>query len=446
MVTDNHIPVYYEKFVVGHIILHDPQRLGFTYDSRWLATKGRFPLSVTLPLQPEEYINGVIMPWLANLLPEAQQLLVLSRALGLSTSDELAILLEIGGDTAGAISIGEASDRATWAYTPLNEQYNAGSERDALKAHFDDLGQRPFLVGEDGVRLSLAGGQKKTALAVLDTNGHPKLGLPSPEDRLAVPKNGAPSTIIIKPDNPALPGIVENEAYCLSLAGLIGIETVECEVVTSTDHIAIAVARYDRKLRRDGSIRRLHQEDFSQANSIYPRQKYEQGTVPGLSLNDLLKTANYLPSGEALKLLDQVIFNILVANTDAHAKNYSMILSGNPSMAPLYDVSSVLYWNHVNQYHAQKIASRKRKPGDTARRHWDVIAEAAGLNARGVRLRVQELVDAMVANRGAATDAVSNQRGVSAKMVNHVAELVEQNALRIAGRLNEVRQKQSNNV
>ena len=192
-------------------------------------------------------------------------------------------------------------------------------------------------------------------------------------------------------------------------------------IVQAGDRTALAVARYDRALRRDGSVRRLHQEDFAQANGIYPGQKYEQGTVQGLTLIQLLLTGDHLPSAEALKLQDQVIFNILSANTDAHAKNYSMMLTGERTLAPLYDASTVLHWGHVNQFHAQKIAGRKRKPEDTARRHWNRISGEAGLNARGVRLRVQELVDAMVAARVEATKAVADQAGASVEMVEHVA-------------------------
>ena len=426
--------VYYEGFEVGQITVFPQGKLGFQYYPRWLETRGNFPLSVTLPLDHEEYGDETISPWLANLLPEEQQLLALSRTLGLSSSDPLAILKEIGGDTAGAISIDVPSLRSEWTYEPLTDHYGTGDGERALSLHFNDLGKRPFLAGENGVRASLAGGQQKTAIAVLGPNGQPKLGLPGEEDRLAIPKHGAPSTIIIKPDNPNLPGIVENEAYCLTLAGLIGIPTVDARIVQVGDRTALAVARYDRLARRDGSIRRLHQEDFAQANGIYPSQKYEQGTVPGLDLTSLLATGRHLPPGEALKLQDQVIFNILVANTDAHAKNYSMILSGGLEMAPLYDVSTVLHWGHVNQHHAQKLAGRKRKPGDVARRHWDRIAKEAGLNPRNVRLRVQELVDAMVAARVNATQSVAEQPGATLQIVQHIADIVEGNALRIAGR------------
>ena len=152
--------------------------------------------------------------------------------------------------------------------------------------------------------------------------------------------------------------------------------------------------------------------------------------MAGLDLNRLLLTAQHLPAQDALTLQDQVIFNILVANTDAHAKNYSMLLSGWPTMAPLYDVSTVLPWDHVNQYHAQKLGGRKRKPEDMARRHWERIADAAGFSPRGIRLRIQELVDAMVTARVEATKEVADQAGASVEMVEHVAGLVEANALR----------------
>lgn len=431
------VRVFYDSFTIGEISVDAAGDLSFQYDPKWLATKGAFPLSVTMPLEPEPVAAQVITPWLANLLPEEQQLLTLSRALGLASSDALAILMEIGGDTAGAFSIGEPSRRPSWAYEPLIDYYRAHTLPDALTAHFADLGKRPFLAGEDGVRLSLAGGQKKTALAVLASDGKPKLGLPAETDVLAIPKHGAPSTVIIKPDNPNLPGIVENEVYCLTLAKLCGLTTVEVGILPAGDRTALIVARYDRSVRTDGSLRRLHQEDFAQANGVFPGQKYEQGTVAGIDMHRLLATAQHLPPKDALALQDQVIFNILVANTDAHAKNYSMLLGGDISMAPLYDVSTVLYWDHVNQYHAQKLAGRKRKPSDMDRRHWDRIAEDAGFSPRVLRQRVQELVDTMVARRVEATQLVCDMDGAERGMVEHVAGLVEGNALRIAGRLND---------
>ena len=426
------IPVYYEGFLVGRITHDAKQSIEFTYDPQWLATKGSFPLSVTLPLEMRPYEESALLTWLANLLPEGPNLTGVSRGLGISTSDALEILKVIGGDIAGAFSIGLPSIRDDWRYTPLLTQYDVDCEEAALRMHFADLGKRPFLVGEEGVRISLAGGQKKTALAVLNEDGCPELGLPEPGDRLAIPKNGAPSTVILKPDNPALPGVLENEAYCLCLAKLVGLEAVDCTITETTEGKALVVARYDRQMGHTGSIKRLHQEDFAQANRILPGRKYEHGSVAGLSLNSILQTGTHLPPGEVLNLLDQVIFNILIANTDAHAKNYSMILSAERRVAPLYDACSSLLWEHMNQYHAQKIAGHALKPGEVTRKHWECIARDTGLNARSLRLRVQELARAIMNSKPAATETVGNLPGALPEMVGKVADLVETIAQKIA--------------
>ena len=48
---------------------------------------------------------------------------------------------------------------------------------------------------------------------------------------------------------------------------------------------------------------------------------------------------------------------------------------------------------------------------------------------------MQELVDSMVDGRVEAMDRIKGQAGAEAGMVDHVAGLIESNALRITGRL-----------
>src|SRR5690606_33757542 len=124
-----------------------------------------------------------------------------------------------------------------------------------------------------------------------------------------IPLSGAPSSLIIKPDNPLLPGIVENEAYCLTLANAIGIPAAQASILKVGDRNALTVARYDRVPHADGSLRRRHQEDFAQANSVYPAQKYEQGVPSGPSIRTLLATGRVLSARDTLGLVDQLIFN-----------------------------------------------------------------------------------------------------------------------------------------
>jgi serine/threonine-protein kinase HipA len=283
----------------------------------------------------------------------------------------------------------------------------------------------------------LAGGQKKSALAVLGPDGRPVLRLPEEGDVLAVPLNGAPSTLIVKPDNPNLPGITENEVWCLRMAQAVGVEAAQATILQSSKRTAIGVLRYDRRVGRSGQLLRLHQEDFAQANGLPPGRKYERGTLPGLNLHTLLETGRHVSASDALALLDQVIFNILVANTDAHAKNYSLILpvGAPPRLAPLYDVSTVLSWPHVAKTYAQSIDGKKRRPDMIAGRHWEAIAREIGYRPTDVKNRVRQIVDAMVANRAKVTREVSVLPGATEGYVAQTAEAIEGNALRMVGRL-----------
>jgi len=431
------VSVWFEELCVGDVTIANTGELGFVYSEAWLRTRDAFPLSLTMPLESKVFPSDVIFPWLAGLLPEEQPLTVLARALGIDRSDSVAVLKEIGGDTAGALSFGVPSRRADWIYTPLTEFYDVDDPEQALERHFDDLARRPFLVGEEGVRLSLAGGQHKSALAVLDRGGAPVLRLPERGDVLAIPRFGAPSTLIVKPDNPVLPGIVENETYCLTLAAAIGIPSAAVTILRAGARRAIGVLRYDRRVSDSGALLRVHQEDFAQANGVAPARKYERGTIRGLNLEALLGTGRHLPPTDALALLDQLIFNILVGNSDAHAKNYSLLLpiGSGPRLAPLYDVSSALPWPHIVQYFAQNIAGGKRKPSDVDARHWDAIAAIIGYGVADLRKRVRDLVDGMVGARVGVTKAVADLSGSAGGYVEQAASLVEQNALRIAGRL-----------
>src|SRR5262249_57395783 len=109
----------------------------------------------------------------------------------------------------------------------------------------------------------------------------------------------------------------------------------------------LLVQRYDRTNVAD-RWRRLHQEDYCQALGKPPSAKYEGNRtgIPGPTLKDIFQlTRRHLPSIDIVRLLDMVIFNVLTCNTDAHAKNYSIMIRGNGvSLAPTYDMSSGEVW------------------------------------------------------------------------------------------------------
>ena len=100
------LPVYFEQRLVGRIDV-DKSGPGFTYNPDWVALRGAFPISITMPLKTDRIASDVFLPWAANLLPESGQLRTLGQLLGLSRADVIGLLSAIGGDTAGALSIGQ---------------------------------------------------------------------------------------------------------------------------------------------------------------------------------------------------------------------------------------------------------------------------------------------------------------------------------------------------
>ena len=383
------LPVYFEQRPVGAIDA-DKNGPGFTYDRGWIALRGAFPISTAMPFRPERYGPDVFLPWAANLLPENEQLRTLGQLLGMARSDVIGLLSAIGGDTAGALSIGQPGRTSSVQWRPLRAP-------DEIEAVLDDLPNKPFLVGEEGVSMSLAGAQTKLAVAV-DEKG-----------RICIPMNGSPSTHILKPDSPRLPGGVQNEAFCLTLGRRLKIPTPELTTGVAGKRTYLLTKRYDRT-DVGGRWRRLHQEDFCQALGVPPSAKYESNRTgtPGPSLKDMFDvTRKRMPATEILRLLDMVILNVLCGNTDAHAKNYSIMIRGNgATLAPAYDIMCGEVWGGVTKHLAQKIAGKSRGDQLTAE-DWQRFARDCGLNPKQVVERVAALAKAAIAEAEAAAADVA---------------------------------------
>ncbi|MDR1038525.1 MAG: HipA domain-containing protein [Deltaproteobacteria bacterium] len=131
--------------------------------------------------------------------------------------------------------------------------------------------KRKNLIAATNSNVTLAGAQNKLP-GVLEGN------------RLLVPANGSISstTHVIKAPSAVLPDLQYNEAFCMDLARAAGLPVQKTEIMEIGGTDVLAVERYDRHVR-DGSVRRLHQEDFCQALGLYSQQKYEQRQGPGFS-------------------------------------------------------------------------------------------------------------------------------------------------------------------
>lgn len=371
-----------DEDVVGRLWLDEKKRFCFQYDKEWLE-QSRIPLSLSLPLRAAPYSDDESHPFFANLLPEEKIRAVIARNLGVSLNNDYGLLERIGGDCAGAVSLypetGEPK-RESGTYRQLS--------LDELNTIISELPQRPLLAGEKGIRLSLAGAQKK--LPIFFDEQHFHLGYGT-----------VPSNYIIKPAIENLDGTVENEAFCMALAHSVGLDVPRSFIYQHGETRVFIVKRFDRVIAGEGT-KRLHQEDFCQALHIPPEFKYESEGGPSLAeCFNLVRTASIRSGKDVMSLLNWVIFNYLIGNSDAHGKNISLLLlPEGPMLAPFYDLLSTRVYAHFGLAEglAMKIGGES-DPGSIQKKHWEQFAEEAGIKPRLVLTRVAALAKKIEDNR-----------------------------------------------
>jgi serine/threonine-protein kinase HipA len=145
-----------------------------------------------------------------------------------------------------------------------------------------------------------------------------------------------------------------------------------------------------------------------------------------------------MASIEIVRLLDMVVFNVLACNTDAHAKNYSIMIRGNGvSLAPMYDVMCAEVWESITKNLAQKIAGESR--GDYLKgRHWLRFARDCGLNPSQVLDRVGALAKVAIVEAQAAASEVAAMPGGTHATIEQARQTVERRAEVIFAQLQEL--------
>jgi len=376
-----HLAVLWDGVRVGTLMREDGQ-VDFTYVQSWLDSQEARSISVALPLPASGVATRVgqrsALAFFDGLLPEEAQRGGAARALGISLQNSFALLAELGGDVAGALSLVPEADVV--AHLGLQDlrprlQYGEALDNAALAALVANLPQRPMLAGQAGrPRLSLAGAQPKLPLVRMASGG---LRVP-----LSLEGGTEASTHILKPEPDSLPGLVANEALIMRLAEDIFPDNVaEVDILQAGSRPCLLVKRYDRTVAGE----RLHQEDFAQGLGIMSVDKYEPGLRDAFSL---VRAHSRQVAKDVLSLLDITVFNVAVGNCDAHAKNFSLLYDGpKPRLAPFYDLLSTADYDHVSNVFAMRINGRRTfeeiRPSD-----WPALAEATGLSGSAIPRRV----------------------------------------------------------
>jgi serine/threonine-protein kinase HipA len=393
------LDVYLHGERAGRLERRSQARLRFTYADEWVEAKAA-PISLSLLPRKRAYDHDRCAPFFEGLLPEGEFLRAISRTLHVSARNSFQLLAEIGGECAGAISVGPV-DGPVPSSTDRSPRWLSNEELGKL---LGDLPDRPLLGTideEGGFRISLAGAQDK-------------VGVLFDGERVGLSWGNPPSTAIVKAPIAGVAESVVNEAFCLALASGVGLDAAQAEPRTAYGHEYLLVHRYDRDqgAKPDG---RLHQEDFCQALGIVPAVKYENEGGPKVAdCAALLRRHSSAPAREIIAFLDALVFNFLIGNNDAHAKNYSLLLDGPGEirLAPLYDLLSTAALEGTSRDLAMKYGGEKR-PAYLRRRHLDRLAGELEVKPTLVDQRATAMADRILpaaeATRRSLPPAFQNQ-------------------------------------
>jgi serine/threonine-protein kinase HipA len=421
--SDRHLVVLIGGRRAGTVAVNTAGRFSLIYDDVWRETRSATPLSLSMPLAQPEHGDAPVRAFLWGLLPDNERVLERwARTYHVSARNPFALLRHVGEDCAGAAQF----------VTPERVDTIVAGDGNVNWLTRDEVADRLRILHKDptawhlptGGQFSLAGAQAKTAL-----HYDPRTR------RWGNPRGAVPTTHILKP---AVTGLDEhdlNEHLCLSAARNMGLIAASSEVASFRDERVIVVERYDRRRAPDGSVIRIHQEDICQALGVQPTAKYQNEGGPGPEQIIELLRNNIVPSRSATasvgRFVDALAFNWIIGGTDAHAKNYSVLLSGpQVRLAPLYDIASALAYEEM---YPPKLKMAMKIGGEygvetTSGRHWRRFAITNGLDADETVARVDHLAE----QAPEAFGTVATSKSVSTLGSELPARLVERIASRAA--------------
>jgi serine/threonine-protein kinase HipA len=300
----------------------------FELDEEYLALPNRPILGQIFedsPNQPHRTRQG-LPPWFANLLPEGPLRDLIAERAGVHPSRSLFLLDLLGDDLPGAVTIQSA---------------DVDSAEEQAQAVAIDSEELPL-------RFSLAGVQLKFSATRADRG-------------LTIPAQGLGGDWIVKLPDQRFRGVPENEYLMMQFAGRAGLDVPPTELVATNeiaglpaplaaqDDKALAVRRFDRTANG-----RVHIEDFAQILNIPPKDKY------GATNYDTMARiiAAVCDRDDIDEFLRRLVFMIAIGNSDAHAKNWSLIYPDGRSarIAPAYDLVAVSQYERIERLLKPQLA------------------------------------------------------------------------------------------
>lgn len=310
-------------------------------------------------------------PVLSNLLPEGALRELIAQSLKVHVDNEFQILAYLGQDLPGAL-----------VATPMEPEEVPGS---VLSTHGAAKAVKVTAANTEN-RFSLAGVQMKFSMKEKD-------------GRYNLAKAGELGDWIIKTPSTKHAFVPLNEYSAMSLAAMVGIEIPEIKLVElgklenlppinlPDEKLAFAIRRYDR----DGN-KRIHAEDFAQVLVEYPHNKYDSANY------EQIGRVIYGYSGDGLadaqQLARRLLVNILLANGDAHLKNWSLVYDDQitPRLSPAYDIVTTSVYIRNETKYALNLGKTKEWYAVTSE-HFKAWAENATIPWRAIKPHINDAME-----------------------------------------------------
>src|SRR5690606_24832407 len=257
-----------------------------------------------------------------NLLPEGHNRERLALERGCRVDDEFELLAAAGHDLMGGLEVEPV---------PVNEDIP-----DPVRLWHTSLGLDVLEPGfvewpvEDAAAIP---GVVTKFSAVLDGR------------RYVVRRQGQAGSFILKLPSTRHPDLVRNEYAGYQLMRSLGLHCAEAHIISRSEaelpeavpfSDILAVKRFDRL----AGGARVHMEEFAQVLGYEPRHKYGKGIEPDfIAVVRVLDRFSARPAQDVQEFVNRYLAFILMGNTDAHLKNWSLLYEDGrtPVLAPLYD-------------------------------------------------------------------------------------------------------------
>lgn len=337
-----------------------------------LVTHPAFPRAERLLSEPW-VTHQRLHPVLSNLLPEGSLRELIAQGLKVHPENEFQIFSYLAEDLPGAL----IATPMELAEIPVAVLTTNGRLGQAVKV----------VTNQQTHKFSLAGVQMKFSMKERDGRYNLAQG------------SGELGDWIVKTPSTNHVDVPLNEFTAMSLAVIAGVDIPEVKLVEMEkldnlpsiklpdEKFAFAIKRFDRN-----NNSRIHMEDFAQVLVKYPHAKYDSANYE--QIGRILYQFSGDGLADAQQFARRLLVNILLANGDAHLKNWSLIYQDKttPRLSLAYDiVTTNVYMQDEREYALNLGKTKKWYEVDLS--HFEAWARKAGIPWRAIKPHLDDVMD-----------------------------------------------------